>query len=380
MNKIAIDCVVVEVTRRCNMKPICAHCFRGMPQNSDISTTAIDNLLAQVNEIGDLNFNGGEPLLNLTAIKYIFEKIKENNIKVSYASIVTNGLLCPDDFIDLVRDIDDYIRRWFPNDGATPHVTIGISQDKYHNNADGKMFISKCKEAFSGRSIPVLPQMGGGNPMRTGRAKELPILETVCFKWPFDVAAAIDYWEPNTKLPTCMEFNPKVVQGRKHTPIVLCPLYLSATGKLYTKSLGANSEYTYMDMSPPICDLTDNVDILSAVKAYNRGRKTCKNCMKERQKQPIPVVELYNYEADNFLKTNLLVQEPAYNYSEEDRSLAKEDMQEILSLYREFDNTNLFTAFLMWTDECKEKMPSVQGKLSPYQKLRYDMLQRVWQM
>lgn len=34
MEKIAVDVLSLEVTRRCNMQPPCAHCFRGKAQNT----------------------------------------------------------------------------------------------------------------------------------------------------------------------------------------------------------------------------------------------------------------------------------------------------------------------------------------------------------
>ena len=62
----------LEITRRCNMA--CAHCLRGDAQNVDMSHEIIDRALENVLSIGSLTFTGGEPSLNVDAMRYTLEK------------------------------------------------------------------------------------------------------------------------------------------------------------------------------------------------------------------------------------------------------------------------------------------------------------------
>ena len=163
-NKIALDSLVIEVTRRCNMKPICSHCFRGNPENIDINLKAVDNVLDQVVELGDVKMTGGEPLLNISGIKYIFSGIKERNIILTNFVITTNGLVFSNEFVDLIKDISEYLTKW--KDGK---IFLFCSVDKYHNNNWGKDFISNCKKEFECLdNVFVMEEFSGGNPIKVG--------------------------------------------------------------------------------------------------------------------------------------------------------------------------------------------------------------------
>lgn len=358
MNKVGLDQLTIEITRRCNMNPVCAHCFRGLPQNLDINTSAIDNLLEQIAEIGDLMFTGGEPLLNLKGIKHTFDRIRENNIKLSYVSIVTNGLICPNEFLELMQDIDDYIKKWFPKNDNVPHVMLGISQDQYHNNDNGIKFISKCNQAFKDRKIPVIPQLGGEDPYRVGNAKNLSYLVTNTYRTPENAEAAIDYWEPYRAKPSCMSFNPQNVVNCK-MPIILCPLYLSAQGKLFTGDKVLDLEYTQIDAVKSICDLTSSVDIFDAIKRYNIGRKTCRFCFKHPKHEPT-LHDVGTKAFRKFLKTCVLAKDPMFGFTEEDRKQASEDLQELREIFekQKKNGSSFYTAFLIWVEEKGyEKLP-----------------------
>lgn len=95
--KVSCHSLVIETTRRCNM--CCAHCMRGDAQDVDISEEVIDAALSKVESISSLTLTGGEPSLNVPAIRYIAKKIKELNIHLDSAYIVTNGKEVSNDFI-----------------------------------------------------------------------------------------------------------------------------------------------------------------------------------------------------------------------------------------------------------------------------------------
>lgn len=68
--EIYVESLVIEVTRRCNMR--CEHCLRGDAQNLDISTATLSEIAKHIYP-GSVTFTGGEPSLNVPAIKRYFE-------------------------------------------------------------------------------------------------------------------------------------------------------------------------------------------------------------------------------------------------------------------------------------------------------------------
>lgn len=84
-----ISSLVIEVTRKCNMK--CKHCLRGSAQSVNINKRYITTLLKQVDEIYTVTFTGGEPSLNVEAIEFFIEEVKRLNVYVGSFYIVTNG-------------------------------------------------------------------------------------------------------------------------------------------------------------------------------------------------------------------------------------------------------------------------------------------------
>lgn len=88
----SVDNVVIEITRRCNM--CCAHCLRGDAEAVDIQEKYIDAFLdsfANAGYISSLTFTGGEISLNIPAIRYTLNAVRERNISVGSFYMVTNG-------------------------------------------------------------------------------------------------------------------------------------------------------------------------------------------------------------------------------------------------------------------------------------------------
>ena len=67
--EIYVNYLAIEVTRRCNMK--CNHCLRGDAQNLDISTAVLSGIAKHIHPASVI-FTGGEPSLNVPAIKRCF--------------------------------------------------------------------------------------------------------------------------------------------------------------------------------------------------------------------------------------------------------------------------------------------------------------------
>lgn len=61
MKKYIFAGLVIELTRRCNMR--CKHCGRGEAQNITITKEIIDRIFENVQDCLSLYVSGGEPLL-----------------------------------------------------------------------------------------------------------------------------------------------------------------------------------------------------------------------------------------------------------------------------------------------------------------------------
>lgn len=129
--KLGFDCLSIEVTRRCNMS--CNHCMRGEAQNKDISFETIDKALSDVSSINNLTFTGGEPTLNIPAIKHTLEVCKANNIFVSSFYVVTNGKEIPNDFLTVLIEWYAFIAK---NGGELDMCGVTISKDIFHDDID----------------------------------------------------------------------------------------------------------------------------------------------------------------------------------------------------------------------------------------------------
>lgn len=351
MGKLGIDCLQVEITRRCNMS--CGHCYRGDAQDIDLSFDTIDNLLSQVDTLSDLLITGGEPLLAIPVLQHLFDAITANNIRLEDFVITTNGSVHSNDFLRIVEEINNYIKGFLAAGDDRSHVIVNVSIDKYHIDGCGNEFISNCRNAFANKGISVLTQISGNNPWPIGRGAELGIWETVKYNTPPNLDAAIDVWEPHKKLPACNDFNADLVKGRL-TPYILCPIYLSAKGKLYSANCTTNYDYGTIDSRQAIYNLNNifvPFDLLQAVKNYNCGRQICKLCML-KSPQTVMADEFYQ-KVDYFINLCNIAQDPVSGFDKEDQKNAQNDLREILELQKEFPDSNLYVVFITWLDEYK---------------------------
>jgi len=120
---ITISHLAIEVTRKCNIK--CSHCLRGDSQNKNISLEYIDILLDQVDSIGHFCPTGGEPSLNVTAIRYFLDGCKKRNIPINTFYIATNGVNLTEDFAHVCTELYNYCTE-------KTRSSVQISNDHYH--------------------------------------------------------------------------------------------------------------------------------------------------------------------------------------------------------------------------------------------------------
>lgn len=147
-----IDSLVIEVTRKCNAK--CKHCLRGPAQNINIETEYIDKLLDEVNEIGTITFSGGEPSLNIEAIRHTFNEIVKRDIYVGSVFIATNAMKYS---LGLVRVMNDWFQYCFNNYSLNSIDSKDIAELKKQYEIYGEIYnqeiIDYLQESSFGLSI-----------------------------------------------------------------------------------------------------------------------------------------------------------------------------------------------------------------------------------
>lgn len=137
--------VAIEVTRRCNMK--CAHCLRGDAQNMDITHEIIDKFLDGFGPgacIGSLLFTGGEITLNLDAIRYTLQAVKEKKISVMSFYMVTNGKE-----ISLIDELVRVAIDWYVYADDNELTGLALSHDPFHEKLENWGEIKRTLSALS---------------------------------------------------------------------------------------------------------------------------------------------------------------------------------------------------------------------------------------
>lgn len=141
--KIAIDDLILEVTRRCNMR--CPHCLRGEAESLDADIDLIPQIFEGVSEIGMLTFSGGEPSLNTAYITAVVDYILEHDITVNGCFIATNAKVYAPELVDCVRRLyeanlgghrtevlAEHWLRLSRDEDEVPYFSIAVSGDPYH--------------------------------------------------------------------------------------------------------------------------------------------------------------------------------------------------------------------------------------------------------
>lgn len=123
MKKIQIDSLVIELTRRCNMK--CEHCLRGNTQNIDIDLNYVESLFKKLNYISSLTLSGGEPSLVPNDINHIIEIAKKYQVEIGNFYIATNGKKVSNEFLLALINLWTYC-----SDNEISQ--INVSNDEYH--------------------------------------------------------------------------------------------------------------------------------------------------------------------------------------------------------------------------------------------------------
>lgn len=121
--KYELGTVMVELTRRCNMK--CSHCLRGPAQCRDMSDEVMDRLgeLIQGRDISIVHLGGGENALVPHRVERLMNIIERSY--VSTFSLVTNGKRFTEEFMKVVaRASTEY------------NLSLSVSSDNLHERVN----------------------------------------------------------------------------------------------------------------------------------------------------------------------------------------------------------------------------------------------------
>ena len=132
MNRLIINDLCIEVTRRCVMK--CAHCMRGEAQNINLQLDKINQLFnnnsSDIIKINRLALTGREPTLNSEAIIKIVSHIINQNIKLNAFVMVTNG----SNYNQKIINILNLLYRYYLENKDKNGFNLICSLDQFHKS------------------------------------------------------------------------------------------------------------------------------------------------------------------------------------------------------------------------------------------------------
>lgn len=155
---------IIDTTKKCNLN--CMYCFRDLNDKREITETKLEDICNFIlNVLKERNLNkaniqmwGGEPILAISKIEYVYNFFKKENINIKI-DIETNGSLITDKIAKKLYDLNvsigvsidgtkkhqDLQRKLVNNKGSMNLVEKGIRnlQKYYGNNIGGITVITK---------------------------------------------------------------------------------------------------------------------------------------------------------------------------------------------------------------------------------------------
>lgn len=154
------DTLVIEVTRRCNYK--CMHCLRGDAMQMDITKEVLEEIARNVDPYS-VTFTGGEPALNIQAMRYYMEQAKKYGTVPNSFYVVTNGSVNQEELalfsLQMYALADD-------KEGCG----LALSMDPYHGYPDDKSAIFDGLAFFSREKMHPMDMKDEDWILKSGRA------------------------------------------------------------------------------------------------------------------------------------------------------------------------------------------------------------------
>lgn len=154
-----LDRLVIHVANDCNLR--CLYCYASggaygskrelMPL--DLLKSVLDVFFEKFTTIANIQIFGGEPLLNMPAVKYICEYINHRYIRMGHETriaLVTNATLIDSEFIDLVKKHNINVTISYDGDVAT-NDALRIYPDRHGSSDD---ILQKTKELYDATGQP----------------------------------------------------------------------------------------------------------------------------------------------------------------------------------------------------------------------------------
>lgn len=268
--KIAIDHLMVEITRKCQLK--CAHCLKGDAQNIDMSHEIIDKLLESVSSIGRLLFTGGEPTMNLEGMRYFLKVLKEKDISLNKLVIITNGCNTTDNFINLIKEYHDYMT--YNKEYGKHMIVLRVSNDVYHMQCcdSSEIAYNIYDRAFSDYPNIYVSQYNYGNiPKAIGRGENLN-----------EAYTGTNSYMPLKKIEVMSKGSHNYCVFRKYyklqdgtDAVIMCPIIISVHGNV---SHGETMESEYKQFDKVGASI-ESGGLIEAINQYNQSAEYCIKCM-----------------------------------------------------------------------------------------------------
>lgn len=163
--KVYVSTLIIEVTRRCNM--CCRHCLRGESQNLDMSRETIKEIISKLDGFDSVIFTGGEPTLNLDAIRYFFEEAERQNKLPAMFWLATNGKANQ-------LELAEILLQWYPKMDDKDCCGVAVSEDPFHETSDenimkGLIFYDNSKTHTAEESFDWVINEGNAKQNGVGR-------------------------------------------------------------------------------------------------------------------------------------------------------------------------------------------------------------------
>ena len=105
-----LTCLSIDLTRRCNLG--CDFCFRGKPQNLDMSRETIDKILDEISNdsfVEELRILGGEPFLVPELVEYLVDQVIKRKLKIATAHTFSNATIKSQRVIEALNRLGAYL-------------------------------------------------------------------------------------------------------------------------------------------------------------------------------------------------------------------------------------------------------------------------------
>ncbi|MBQ8617031.1 MAG: radical SAM protein [Clostridia bacterium] len=168
-----LTCLSLDLTRRCNLG--CDFCFRGKPQNLDMSRETIDKILDEISNdsfVEELRILGGEPFLVPELVEYLVDQVIKKRLKIATAYTFSNATIKSRRVIEALNRLGVYLDT-VPSDihfrfADKPKAKVGIMLSTTgHNNHESIDGVFDFASELANEYVHVERQGNGKNSLLT---------------------------------------------------------------------------------------------------------------------------------------------------------------------------------------------------------------------